>query len=112
MLWLCHLSFCVWQLGVLALPIQLPNVSGSASYHTLNVLYQNNTRTFTHPSTPKHPNTTKHKQCRFIFSPEGTFFRSFLLDEVVKSIDALSREQLVVLVSRLGLQVCGCVGCV
>lgn len=42
---------------------------------------------------------------RFIFSPEGTFFRSFLLDEVVKSIDALSREQLVLLVSRLGLQV-------
>ena len=41
---------------------------------------------------------------RFIFSPEGTFFRSFLLDEVVKSIDALSREQLVLLVSRLGLQ--------
>lgn len=41
---------------------------------------------------------------RFIFSPQGTFFRSFILDEVVKSIDALSREQLVVLVSRLGLQ--------
>lgn len=40
-----------------------------------------------------------------MFSPEGTFFRSFLLDEVVKSIDALSREQLVLLVSQLGLQV-------
>jgi aarF domain-containing kinase len=40
-----------------------------------------------------------------VFSPEGTFFRSFLLDEVVKSIDALSREQLVLLVSQLGLQV-------
>jgi hypothetical protein len=41
--------------------------------------------------------------CRFIFSPEGSFFRTFLLDEVVKSIDALSREQLVLLVQRLGL---------
>lgn len=41
--------------------------------------------------------------CRFIFSPEGSFFRTFLLDEVVKSIDALSREQLVLLVTRLGL---------
>ncbi|WIA14252.1 hypothetical protein OEZ85_002788 [Tetradesmus obliquus] len=40
---------------------------------------------------------------RFIFSPEGSFFRTFLLDEVVKSIDALSREQLVLLVQRLGL---------
>lgn len=40
---------------------------------------------------------------RFVFSPEGLFFRSFILDEVVKSIDALSREQLVLLVQRLGL---------
>eukprot|EP00878_Enallax_costatus_P030877 GHUV01033684.1.p1 GENE.GHUV01033684.1~~GHUV01033684.1.p1 ORF type:complete len:571 (+),score=153.33 GHUV01033684.1:111-1715(+) len=41
---------------------------------------------------------------RFIFSPEGSFFRSFIMDEVVKSIDALSREQLVVVVQRLGLE--------
>lgn len=41
---------------------------------------------------------------RFIFSPEGSFFRTFILDEVVKSIDALSREQLVVVVQRLRLE--------
>lgn len=41
---------------------------------------------------------------RFIFSPQGSFFRTFILDEVVKSIDALSREQLVMVVQRLGLE--------
>jgi aarF domain-containing kinase len=40
---------------------------------------------------------------RFIFSPEGALFRSFLQDELVKGVDALSREQLAVLVTRLGL---------
>ncbi|GIL90286.1 hypothetical protein Vretifemale_17927 [Volvox reticuliferus] len=34
---------------------------------------------------------------RFIFSPEGALFRDFMLDELVKSIDALSREQAVAL---------------
>jgi len=41
---------------------------------------------------------------KFLFSPEGTLFRSFLLDELVKSIDALSREQFRGLVTSLGLQ--------
>lgn len=40
---------------------------------------------------------------RFVFSPEGALFRSFLQDELVKGIDALSREQLALLVGRLGL---------
>ena len=40
---------------------------------------------------------------RFAFAPEGTFFRQFIMDEVVKSIDALSREQLALLVNRLGM---------
>lgn len=39
-----------------------------------------------------------------MFSPEGAFFRSFLVDELVKSIDALSREQLLSLLTTLGLQ--------
>lgn len=30
---------------------------------------------------------------RFMLSPEGAFFRDFMMDELVKSIDALSREQ-------------------
>lgn len=41
---------------------------------------------------------------RFVFSPEGAFFREFIMDELVKSIDALSREQLAALVLRLGLE--------
>lgn len=41
---------------------------------------------------------------RFVFSPEGAFFRDFLTDELVKSIDALSREQLLQLLTTLGLQ--------
>lgn len=38
---------------------------------------------------------------KFLFEPEGAFFREFLMDEVVKGIDALSREQMVVLVSLI-----------
>ncbi|PSC74356.1 putative aarF domain-containing kinase chloroplastic [Micractinium conductrix] len=41
---------------------------------------------------------------RFVLSPEGAVFREFLLDELVKSIDALSRDQLRVLLGALGLQ--------
>jgi aarF domain-containing kinase len=40
----------------------------------------------------------------FLFSPEGGPFREFLLDELVKSIDALSRDQLRALLGMLGLQ--------
>jgi aarF domain-containing kinase len=47
-----------------------------------------------HPTTP----------CRFVTSPEGAFFREFITDELVKSIDALSRDQLARLVLQLGLQ--------
>ena len=39
-----------------------------------------------------------------MFSPKGVFFREFLMDELVKSIDALSREQLRALLLRSGLQ--------
>eukprot|EP00775_Hariotina_reticulata_P008944 gene8944-9121_t len=52
---------------------------------------------------PATVNTFAERRGRFVFSPEGLFFRSFILDEVVKSIDALSREQLVLLVQQLGL---------
>lgn len=41
---------------------------------------------------------------RFLFSPEGVLFRDFLMDELVKSIDALSREQLRGLIASLGLE--------
>jgi aarF domain-containing kinase len=41
---------------------------------------------------------------KFLFSVEGTFFREFLLEETVKSIDALSRSQFRNFLSLLGLQ--------
>lgn len=40
---------------------------------------------------------------QFVLSREGAPFRAVLLDEIVKSIDALSRDQLFALVHRLGL---------
>lgn len=41
---------------------------------------------------------------KFVFSPEGAFFRDFLMEELVKSIDALSRDQARALLGVLGLQ--------
>ncbi|KAK8983740.1 hypothetical protein V6N11_009527 [Hibiscus sabdariffa] len=40
----------------------------------------------------------------FLLSEKGNFFREFLLDEIVKGIDALTREQLVQLLSVLGVR--------
>lgn len=40
---------------------------------------------------------------KFLLAPEGEFFREYMLEEVVKSIDGLSRRQLASLVTRLGL---------
>ncbi len=40
---------------------------------------------------------------RFFFSPEGSFFRSFMLDEIASSADAVSREVLFILGRRFGI---------
>ena len=40
---------------------------------------------------------------KLLLSPEGQFFREFITNEVVLSIDAMSRTQLAALVARLGL---------
>ncbi|XP_022722756.1 uncharacterized protein LOC111279945 isoform X2 [Durio zibethinus] len=40
----------------------------------------------------------------FLLSEKGNFFREFLLDEIVKGIDALTREQLVQIMSVLGVR--------
>ena len=37
-------------------------------------------------------------------SSSGAWFRDFVMDELVKSVDALSRDQLYLLVQQLGLQ--------
>lgn len=39
----------------------------------------------------------------FLLSDKGNFFREFLLDEIVKGIDAISREQLVQITTALGI---------
>ncbi|XP_076892832.1 uncharacterized protein LOC143544664 [Bidens hawaiensis] len=40
----------------------------------------------------------------FLLSDKGNFFREFLLDEIVKGIDAVTREQLVQVMTLLGIQ--------
>ncbi|KAL3726748.1 hypothetical protein ACJRO7_031616 [Eucalyptus globulus] len=40
----------------------------------------------------------------FLLSDKGNFFREFLLDEIVKGIDAVTREQLVQVMAALGLR--------
>lgn len=49
------------------------------------------------------PGSTR-EALRFIFSPKGVWFREFVMDELVKSIDAMSRGQVLLLVRQLGLQ--------
>lgn len=48
-------------------------------------------------------NTGSRAALLFLLSDEGRFFRTFLMDEIVRSIDAMSRDQLARLVKRLGL---------
>mmetsp|Transcript_2461 Transcript_2461/g.9605 ORF Transcript_2461/g.9605 Transcript_2461/m.9605 type:complete len:850 (-) Transcript_2461:77-2626(-) len=40
---------------------------------------------------------------QFVLSPEGSFFREFLLDEAVKGIDALSRDNAATVLAQFGL---------
>ncbi|KAF5199464.1 Activity of bc1 complex kinase 3 protein [Thalictrum thalictroides] len=40
----------------------------------------------------------------FLLSDKGDFFREFLLDEIVKGIDAVSREQMVQIMAALGIR--------
>nr|CAD1820939.1 unnamed protein product [Ananas comosus var. bracteatus] len=40
----------------------------------------------------------------FLLSEKGNFFREFILDEIVKAIDAVSREQLVQITAALGIR--------
>lgn len=47
--------------------------------------------------------STARDGLKFMFSPEGQFFREFLMDEAVKGVDALSREQAAGAAAALGL---------
>jgi aarF domain-containing kinase len=50
------------------------------------------------PSSPQPNNgpasgSVAREALKFLISPEGSFFRDFLMTEIVQSIDALSRKQ-------------------
>lgn len=49
------------------------------------------------------PQTQTRVALSFLLSDKGNFFREFLLDEIVKGIDAVTREQLVNIVSSVGI---------
>ncbi|KAJ4955204.1 hypothetical protein NE237_011987 [Protea cynaroides] len=53
-------------------------------------------------SQPEQPIQTR-AALAFLLSDKGDFFREFLLDEIVKGIDAVSREQLVQIMATLGI---------
>ncbi|KAM0941951.1 putative ABC-type Cd(2+) transporter [Dioscorea sansibarensis] len=54
-------------------------------------------------SQPQQPIKTR-AALAFLLSDKGNFFREFLLDEIVKAIDAISREQLVQIAAALGIR--------
>lgn len=54
------------------------------------------------PSQPSQPIQTR-AALAFLLSEKGNFFREFLLDEIVKGIDAITREQLVQILALLGV---------
>jgi aarF domain-containing kinase len=59
---------------------------------------------FDQPQTDKTQTPESAREAlKFVFSAEGAFFRDFIMDEVVRSIDAMSRAQLKALVNFLGL---------
>ena len=50
------------------------------------------------PSSPEHgakpdAENVAREALKFVLSPQGSFFRDFLMTEIVQSIDALSRKQ-------------------
>ncbi|XP_050239106.1 uncharacterized protein LOC126688450 [Quercus robur] len=54
-------------------------------------------------SQPQQPIQTR-AALAFLLSDKGNFFREFLLDEIVKGIDAVTRDQLVQILSVLGIR--------
>ncbi|KAB1203751.1 hypothetical protein CJ030_MR8G011187 [Morella rubra] len=54
-------------------------------------------------SQPQQPVQTR-AALAFLLSNKGNFFRDFLLDEIVKGIDAVTRDQLVQIMAVLGVQ--------
>ncbi|GAX72999.1 hypothetical protein CEUSTIGMA_g451.t1 [Chlamydomonas eustigma] len=64
----------------------------------------NSTSSQSSPVSMSGSNSNTREALRFILSKDGVWFREFVMDEMVKSIDAMSREQLHLLVQQMGLQ--------
>ncbi|MFS7912894.1 hypothetical protein Hanom_Chr02g00135201 [Helianthus anomalus] len=56
------------------------------------------------PGGSQEPPVETRAALAFLLSDKGNFFREFLLDEIVKGIDAVTREQLVQVMALLGIQ--------
>ncbi|XP_078152856.1 uncharacterized protein LOC144548045 [Carex rostrata] len=54
-------------------------------------------------SGPEQPIKTR-AALAFLLSDKGNFFREFILDEILKAIDAISRDQLVQVATALGIR--------
>lgn len=70
-------------------------------------LLQKSQTSFSFPGFPSGVTQAQPIQTRaalgFLLSDKGNFFREFLLDEIVKGIDAVTREQLVQIMALLGI---------
>ncbi|CAG9463191.1 unnamed protein product [Pedinophyceae sp. YPF-701] len=55
------------------------------------------------PSVPPSSASSTRQALKFVFSDDGSLFREFLMDEVVRSVDAISREEFHNGAKRLGL---------
>ncbi|CAN6460541.1 unnamed protein product [Victoria cruziana] len=55
-------------------------------------------------STPEPGQVQTRAALAFLLSEKGNFFREFILDEIVKGIDAISREQLAQIAAAFGVQ--------
>lgn len=83
-------------LGLLAAPLMAFNAFGMAAMGSGNNSINNNSM---------NDDVFKNREAlKFILAPEGSFFRDFLMEEAVKSVDALSRTQFKELLLLLGLQ--------
>lgn len=76
------------SMGDSTLPAASPRLAAAGSSARVSPVSENATR----------------EALQFVLSPDGVFFREFLLDEVVKGIDALSRDNAIRVLTQFGLQ--------
>jgi aarF domain-containing kinase len=85
-------------LGLIAAPLMAFNAFGMAAMGGLSNSGMSSNNSMNDDS------FKNREALKFILAPEGSFFRDFLMEEAVKSVDALSRNQFKELLLLLGLQ--------